>query len=103
MLDKFKKVEDRYKELENLLADPKTIEDQHSYQKYAKEFSTITPMVEIARIHQTTVQQISELEHMLKEKHEKDFEELARIELTDLKKKKEDLELRFEDLANPKV
>ena len=103
MLDKFKKVENRYQELENLLADPKTIEDQHSYQKYAKEFSSVTPMVELARIHKATVQQIEELEHMLQEKHDKDFEEMARVELVDLKKKKEDLELRFEELANPKV
>jgi peptide chain release factor 1 len=100
--EKFKKIESRYQELESLLADPKTIEDQSAYQKYAKEFSSITQMVELVRVLKQTEQQITELDHLLKEKHDKDFEEMARAELVDLKKKEEEIGKRLEDLANPK-
>ena len=85
--EKLKKIENRYQELEDLLADPKTIDDQTSYQKYAKEFSLLSPLAELVRVLRQTMVQMEELEHLLKEKHEKDFEEMARGELIDLKKK----------------
>jgi len=47
MLEKFKKIEDRFKELEQLLADPKNISDKSRYQSLAKEFSELNSIMGI--------------------------------------------------------
>lgn len=100
--EKLRKKEDRYGELENFLGDPAIIADQSRYQKLAKEFSDITPVVETLRVHRETIRQIAELEHLLKERHDKDFEDLARAELAELAQRRDDLERQLDDLANPK-
>ncbi len=41
---KYAKIEQRYEELERLLADPQIIANQAQYQKFAKEYSDITPV-----------------------------------------------------------
>ena len=49
-----------------------------------------------------TVRQIDELQDLLKEKHDGDFEALARLELEDLKEKKLELEARLNDILYPR-
>ena len=45
MFDKLKTVEKRYNVLNELLSDPKIIAQQSEFQKYAKEQSELTPIV----------------------------------------------------------
>lgn len=45
MFDKLKGVEDRFKELERLLSDPKVVQDRDAYQKYIREHAEISPVV----------------------------------------------------------
>ena len=45
MFDKLKMVEKRYNDLNELLSDPKIIAQQSEFQKYAKEQSDLTPIV----------------------------------------------------------
>ena len=52
MFEKLKQIESRYQELEKLLGDPDVIGDQKKYQKLAKEFSDMTPIIEVYRVHQ---------------------------------------------------
>ncbi len=99
--EKLKKFEDRYAELENMLADPQIANDQSQYQKLAKEFSDITPSVEFARYYRKVAEQIDDLQKLLQEKHDKDFEELAKIELSELKGKKDDLDRKLFEVLNP--
>ena len=47
MLKRLEEIEKRYIELGNLLSDPKVISDQESFQKYGKEHSSLSEMVEI--------------------------------------------------------
>ncbi len=100
--EKLRKKEERYGELENLLGDTAVTGDQKQYQKLAKEFSDITPVVETLRDHRETIRQITELEYLLKERHDKDFEDLARSELEELRIKRDALGKKLDDLANPK-
>ena len=44
-LEKLAKIEERYGELEKLLADAQVISDKSRYQKLAKEYADITPIV----------------------------------------------------------
>ena len=101
-LEKFEQVEVRFHELEGLLADPKIISNQSQYQKLAKEYSNITPIVTTLRKYKDSVKQAQELTKFLQEKHDKEFEHLAHMELQDLDKAQKDLINALNDLINPK-
>jgi len=102
MLEKFKKVEARYKELENLLADPEIISDQNRYQKLAKELSDMTPMVAALNAYRKSHEQSEELKRLLEEKHDKEFETLAQNELVELQRQQDHFKRQLDELANPK-
>jgi peptide chain release factor 1 len=99
---KFKAKEERYHELELLLGDPKIIQDKSQYQKLAKEFSDLTPFMEVLREYHRVVAQLADLKDLLSQKHDAEFEELARIELAELEGKHEQLEGRLKELLYPK-
>ncbi|MCB9771217.1 MAG: peptide chain release factor 1 [Candidatus Omnitrophica bacterium] len=100
--EKLKKTRDRYRELEGLLGDPKVIEDQPQYQKFAKEFSGISPLVDALKEYDAAVAQAEELKKLLEEKQDKEFEALIRSEITQLEANRLDLEKKIDELANPK-
>src|SRR3989344_72387 len=102
MFDKLEKIEKRYRELEAQLADAKIISDQGQYQKLAKEYASLTPTIEAFTKHQETKNQIVELQHLLKEKHDRDFEELAHAELEELQARQQALAETLDALLNPK-
>lgn len=101
--EKFAKTEQRFQELERLLADLQVLGDQAQYQKIAKEYSDITPVVAAFQAYRKTLAQIAELKSLLEEKHDREFEALAKSELEDLQKKEKELSQQLEDLANPKA
>ena len=78
MFDKLKTVEKRYKDLNDLLSDPKIIAQQSEFQKYAKEQSDLTPIVNRFQDLQKYVKQLAESKTILEE--EKDPELLAMAE-----------------------
>lgn len=87
----------RYEELERLISDPKVISDTQVYQRYTKELASLKAIAEKYRQYKKINEEIRQLEDVLGGKsHEKDFLELAREEITELKTKKQQLE---EDLC----
>jgi len=102
MFDKLAKHKERFAELEKLLADANVMADMGEYQKLAKEYSNLTPIVQTLNEFDRTRQQIEELEVMLGEAHDKEFEAMAKSELSDLRKKEQDLTATLKDLTNPK-
>ena len=98
---KYAKFEQRFEELEQLLADQATIADQRQYQKLAKEYSDITPVVGTLKEARDILRQIQDLEKMLADGADTDFEQLARTELTQLSEKQAALLVRLSDLTNP--
>lgn len=92
MIQQLQKLEDRYVELENLLADHEIIADKARYNKYAKELSALSDIVGFYRGYKKAVQEIEGLEAVLDEKHDKEFLDLAKDEISDLIAKKNNLE-----------
>lgn len=99
---KLKKAEDRFNELENLLADQQMMSDLEKYQALAKEYSDLTPLVNAHKEYNLVKGQISSLEKDLSEINDSEFEELAKSELIDLKEKLVVSEEKINDLLNPK-
>ena len=100
MLEQLQKIEARYQELENLLVSPEVISDKEQYNKYVKELSGLKDSVLLFRQHKRVSKEIEDLENVLKEKHDKEFLELAKKELQDLEYKKNDLEQRLKDILS---
>ncbi|MDP2939328.1 MAG: peptide chain release factor 1 [Candidatus Omnitrophota bacterium] len=104
MHDKYEKIEARFKELEIILSDPQVMADKLKYQALVKELSEITELVNKYRELKKVVTQIEELSQLLKEKnHEKEFVELAKEELQNLKVKENQIKSELENLSKKKT
>ena len=51
MFDKIKELEDRFMQLEGDLTRPEIIKDQKTYQKFSKEHSQLSPIINAFRKH----------------------------------------------------
>ena len=103
MSDKLKALDERYKELEVLLADPKILQDKNLYQQYAKEISKITELVNQYRIFEKLTREIEELEELLKNtQQDKDFSEMTTHEIESLRNKQSEIKAHIEDLLTSK-
>lgn len=65
------------------------------YNEYAKELSSLSNAVSLFRAHKKIMKEIADLEGVLKEKHDREFAELARHELAELEGKKASLEAQL--------
>jgi peptide chain release factor 1 len=87
MIESLKKLDARYRELEQLLGTQEVACDQLLYQKYAKELSSLQDTVMLFRERLKTEEELIGLEEVLKEKHDKEFLEMAQGELGELRAK----------------
>ena len=91
-LDKLALLDKRYKEIEGLFASNEAASNMEEYNKLAKELADIRPAVSAYRDLNKTASDIIELEAVLKQKHDKEFLDMARSELADLQTRKAKLE-----------
>ncbi|MBG9987702.1 peptide chain release factor 1 [Aerococcaceae bacterium DSM 111176] len=82
----------RYDEVNELLSDPSVISDTNRLRELTIEESDLRPKVEKIREYNDTVEGISETEELLGESLDADMEELAKMELSELKTRKDELE-----------
>lgn len=95
MFDKLKKLEARYGELENMMADHGIMADTERYNKLAKELSDLRLPVSLYREHARLLGEIDGLEGLLRGKHDSELLAMARAELPQLKQRKTELEERI--------
>jgi len=101
MFEQLEKLEKRYKELEEILASPEVTSNREQSSKYAKEISAIREPVFCFREYKRVVRETEELKCVLKEKHDRDFVDLAGLEQEELKAKKAELEEKLKVLLTP--
>jgi len=97
MFEKLQKLENRYQELEHILATSEVVSNKDKYSKYAKELAALNDVVSLFRSYKKISAEINNLEGVLKEKHDKEFLDLAREELRGLIEKKAKLENDLKD------
>src|SRR3989338_880435 len=100
-LEKFAKVEERYGELEKLLVDAQGSNDKGQYQKLAKEYADATPIINALKVYKDCLRQMEELKKLLQEKHDAEFESLAKTELQELDMRRQALAQELNELTNP--
>lgn len=102
MLEKLQAVEDKYLELESLIADPATIADIDRWQQFNKEHAMLMPVVEKFREYKDIVKNIAEDKAMFAEAIDDEMRHLIEAELAELLPRKEALDQELPILLLPK-
>ena len=98
MISALEKKRKRAKELEGFLADSEILKDRALYQRYAKELSSMSAILAKYEAYLSCESEAENLKAMLDEKHESDFIELAKLEIHELKDKKQKLKTELEEM-----
>jgi peptide chain release factor 1 len=99
--NKLQDIELRYRELEGLLSDPDVVSRQGSYQKYAKEHSDLTDLVEIIRQYEKIQTLMVDHQELLQENDE-ELRAMVKEEIPLLQQELDDLEAKITILLLPK-
>ena len=99
MQERLEAIEDRYDELEGLMADPEVAADYTHIQKLAKEQATIRTIVELSREFRSAQTQLDDVRVLLREESDADMIALAREEeaelLADIERIESDLRIEL--------
>jgi peptide chain release factor 1 len=101
MFEKLEEVVDRFREIEGLLSDPKVVSQQARFRELTKEHADLSPVVEAYSAYRAVCNEISGLRELLNE-GESELREMARLELPDLERRREELEAQLKILLLPK-
>ena len=101
MFEKINKIEDRLKQLETELARPEIIRDQKTYQKYSKEHSRLSPIIDSFRKY-TAIQEEIENNRSLLDDPDQEIRKLARDGIEILKSELTGIEEDIRLLLLPK-
>ncbi len=102
MLEKLDAVEERYEELNRLMAQPEVAADFERVQKLAKEQAGIADLVSKYREYKKTAQTLEETRAMKEKGLDEEMESLVEEELTSLESRMESLTRDLEEALVPK-
>ena len=92
MLEKLSTIEQRYEEINQLMADPDVSTDYSRVQRLAKEQSSIRQLVELSREHRKVIRELGDVTSILRQESDQELIEMAKEERTQLEKRKQQLE-----------
>lgn len=102
MIEQLQKIEDRYKELGQLIMDPEVVQDPMKLREIAKERSLLEEIMMKYQEYKQVLKTIEEDQEVLKEGSDKELRDLAELELEEMKAKIEPLEEELKLLLLPK-
>jgi len=102
VLSKLDNLEEKYNQLTDLLSQPDTLADQQKYQRVAKAHADLTEIVTKYRQYKSVITQLQEVQELLKEEHDEEFQSLLETELEDLKTARSELESALKVLLLPR-
>ena len=102
MLEKLQAVEDKYRELESLLADPATMQDVARWQRYNKEHAQLEPVVTAYRRYSEVTRTLAEDQALFEESLDSEMRQLVEQEVADLTAEQAALAQRIPVLLLPR-
>ncbi|MBE6564884.1 MAG: peptide chain release factor 1 [Ruminococcaceae bacterium] len=102
MIEKLEEAEKRFEEINALLADPASVQDQENYKKQMKEQKKLTPIIEKYREYRACASLLEETKEMLGEKQDPDFKAMLEEEYVAGKDKLASLEEELKILLLPR-
>ena len=92
MIDKLANTEQRYDEIEQLMADPEVSSDYSRIQTLAKEQASIKVLVNLARRYRKVIRELEDVRTMARDESDEGLAMMAREELAQLEERKETVE-----------
>jgi peptide chain release factor 1 len=102
MLEKLQAVEERFEELNRLMADTTVATDPRRLRQYAQEQAELDEVVQIYRRYRDTSSQLAQTREMLDDSLEEEMLEMVRQEVADLEARERQLYERLKVLLLPK-
>ena len=102
MLEQLQAIDDKYKELESLIADPSVLADIEKWQRYNKEHAQLLPIVTKYREYKDVTRRITEDQALFDESPDDELRHLIEEELSELQTQKEELDRELPLLLLPK-
>lgn len=103
MFDRLRKIEEKYNELSRILANPEIFSKRNEYTEYTKTHAELAEIVDKFNEYKKVLSQINDVKHLiLLEVKDRDFLELAEVELNSLNEKKEKLETELKIMLLPR-
>ena len=101
MKDKLTALKAHFSELESLLSDPTVISDMEKYKKYSEEHGELLPIVQKIDYYFDLLKQLEDLESLTDDADE-EVRELAKEEIGEIVRKRDELEAELPRLLLPK-
>ena len=102
MLERMRAVEDRFEELDRMMADPDVAADYTRVQEMAKEQANLRNVVSLARELREIDAEVGDVRAMLREESDDEIAQLAREEMAELESRRERAELELKLALVPK-
>lgn len=102
ILRKLEGIHEQYQYLEEQLSNPEIVTDMKKFTKTNKEYKKLEPIVNVYKTYKGILDGIAESEEILRDEKDQDFREMAKMELEELRPKKEELDEKIKVLLIPK-
>ena len=102
MLERMRAVEDRFEELDRMMADPDVASDYTRVREMAKEQANLRNVVSLARELRGIDTEVDDVRAMLREESDEEIAQLAREEMAELEARRERTELELKLALIPK-
>ena len=102
MFDRLEELVDKLDTINNQLTDPDVVSDQNKFRKLMKEQSDLQPLVDAYKEYKECKQTEADSLEMLEAESDEEMRELLKEELSDAKKRIEELEAKLKILLLPK-
>jgi peptide chain release factor 1 len=102
MLDKLAGIKRRYEEIGEQMTDPAIMADMKKYVQLNKDYKELEPLAEAYITYKNIVENIDSSKEIIKNEKDEEFKEMARDELNDLIRRKEQLEDDIKTMLIPK-
>ena len=103
MLEKLKALEEKFKELSNLIIQPDIMSDQKKYVKISKEYKDLKEIIDKKTEYENILKNIEEASDIIKNEHDKEMLELANSEMVIYKENLVKLEDQLKVFLLPKA
>lgn len=102
VLDRLEALEARYEKLNELLSDPEIISDSKKLREYSKEQSDLQDVTAAYREYKDVTQQLADAKEMLEDDLDDEMREMAKMEISELSGRQQELEEEMRILLLPK-
>lgn len=102
MLEKLEAIKRRWENIEQQLSDPKVVGDMKLFTKLNKEYKDLKEIVDASEKYKKVLNNIASAKDVLNTEKDEEFREMAKIELEENEKLKEEWEAKIRMLLVPK-